>query len=110
MAAAILQSGCSMMCPHGGTVTASPSQSKVSLGGSPALLATDVTTVAGCPLNVSGAPQPCLTVQWTMPATKVTISGTPPLLTTSIGLCLGPTSAPQGTVSIVSSQTKVQAT
>jgi hypothetical protein len=44
-----------------------------------------------------------------MPATMVSIAGTPPLLSTSVGLCQGPTGAPQGTVSVVSAQTKVTA-
>ena len=47
MGAAILQSGCSMMCPHGGQVQVAPSQSKVLLGGAPALFASDTTLVAG---------------------------------------------------------------
>lgn len=109
MPAPLLQLGCSMTCPHGGQVQVVASQSKVQLGGQPALLASDATTVAGCPFNVSGAPSPCMTVEWSAPATKVTIAGQAPLLATSIGLCKSAASAPQGSVLIVSTQQKVTA-
>ena len=45
----------------------------MTLGGKPPLLADDVVTIAGCAFNVSGAPSPCLRVQWQMPATRVTV-------------------------------------
>jgi hypothetical protein len=110
MGAAILQSGCSMMCPHGGQVQVAPSQSKVLLGGAPALLASDTTLVAGCAFAIGPKPQPCLTVEWSAPATKVTIANQAPLLQTSVGLCKSAEGIPQGTVLIVSTQTKVLAT
>jgi hypothetical protein len=109
MPAPLLQLGCSMTCPHGGQVQAVASQSKVQLGGQPALLASDTTTVAGCAFNVSGAPSPCMTVEWSAPATKVTIGGQAPLLATSVGLCKSAAGAPQGSVLIASTQQKVTA-
>jgi hypothetical protein len=110
MGAPILQAGCTMMCPHGGQVQVVASQSKVTLGGAPALLAGDTTTVAGCVFTVGPKPQPCLTVQWSAPATKVKIANQAPLLKTSIGLCKSAEGIPQGPVQIVSTQTKVLAT
>lgn len=110
MAAPILEAGCSMMCPHGGQVQVTASQFKVKLGGKPALLAGDTTTVAGCAFAVGTKPQPCITVQWSMPATKVKIANQAPLLKTSIGLCKSAEGIPQGPVQIVSCQTKVLAT
>ncbi len=61
------------MCPHGGQVTVVPRATRASLGGQPPLLVDDVATIAACPLNIAGAPSPCLRVQWQMPATRVTI-------------------------------------
>jgi hypothetical protein len=98
------------ICPHGGPVSFVPSQSRVLVDYAPALLVSDQTLVAGCPFNVSGAPSPCTSVRWTAPATRLAVSGTAVLLTTSIGLCLNPASTPQGPALISASQARVQAT
>ena len=102
--------GCTVQCPHGGQATFVPSQSKVKLGGQPALLVSDTTTVAGCAFTVGPKPQPCVTVTWSAPATKVTIGGSAPLLKTSIGLCKSAEGIPQGPAVIISCQMKVSAT
>jgi len=109
MGSSILQFGCTMMCPHGGQVQVTPSQNKVLIEGQPALLASDVFLVVGCPFIVALVPQPCIKVSWTEPATKVQINGQPPLLQTSVGLTLSPQGTPQGTVLITGVQTKVMA-
>jgi hypothetical protein len=98
-----------MQCPHGGTVLAIPSQQKVLLQQQPALLPSDAASVVGCPLNISGKPQPCVTVSWTGQATRVQIKGQGPLLQSSVGLCKSAEGAPQGTVLISGAQTKVNA-
>jgi len=104
----LLDAAVTLMCPHGGSATAMPGASRVTLGGAPPLLVDDVTTIAGCPLNVSGAPSPCLRVQWTMPATRVSVESSPVLLSSSVGLCLNAAGAPQGTVLATGFQTRVQ--
>lgn len=96
-----------MMCPHGGTVQASPSSTNVQIAGAPALTASDVFVIAGCVFNISGVPSPCVTVQWVQPAEQSTISGSPTLTEASVGLCLGATQAPQGPVMIVAAQPNV---
>jgi hypothetical protein len=96
------------MCPHGGQVKVVPAVTRVTLSGKPPLTANDTATVSGCPLNVSGAPSPCLTVQWLAPATRVTVEGAAPLLSSSIGLCKNGGGAPQGTAIVAGFQTKVQ--
>ncbi len=50
--------------------------------------------VAGCPFVVANVPQPCLQVQWIVPATRVTAGGSPVIVQSSTGLCMG--AAPQG--------------
>jgi hypothetical protein len=107
----LLSASAVLMCPHGGTVSAIPSSSKVTLGGDPIVLATDTFTVAGCAFTLPAAvPSPCLLVQWQSPATKCTSDGTPLLTTDSVGMCLAATGATQGTVLIQSTQTKASGT
>lgn len=96
-------------CPHGGTLLAAAGNPRVLLSGQPALTIAEPVTVVGCAFNVSGAAQPCLTVRWTMPATRVTINGVPVVLNASMGLCIGPTQAPQGPAIVVSVQPRVTA-
>jgi hypothetical protein len=104
----LIDAGATIMCPHGGQVKIIPSVTCVTLGGMPPLLAADPATVAGCAFNVSGAPSPCLSLQWLMPAARVTVQGGAPLLSSSIGLCKNPAGAPQGTAIVSGFQTKVQ--
>ena len=104
----LLDAGVTITCPHGGTATATPSATKVTLGGKPPLLVDDVVTISGCSLNVSGAPSPCLQVQWQLPAMRVKVESKAVLLDTSVGLCVNAASAPQGTALVSGFQTRVQ--
>ncbi len=97
------------VCPHGGQASFVASQNRFLADGAPALVVTDTTTIAGCPFMIGNTPSPCLTVQWQLPATRVAADGTPVLLDSSIGLCMSPASAPQGTLQITSVQSKVTA-
>jgi hypothetical protein len=99
----LLTTGATVMCAHGGTVSMSPAQTRVTLGGQPAATLSDVDTVAGCPFVVANAPSPCVQVQWITAATRVTIGGSPALLQTSQSTCI-----PNGTpASVVMTQTQV---
>lgn len=110
MAAAILQMGCTIQCPHGGQATVVPGNSRVKVDGAFALLPTDVFLVAGCPFTLPGpTPSPCLTIEWQGEATRVTVNGTGPLLETSIGMCKAGTQAVQGPASVSGVQTRVKA-
>jgi hypothetical protein len=104
----LLDAATQVICPHGGQGVATPSQQKVLLGGSPALVATDQVTIAGCSFNVSGAPSPCLTVTWLVPATRVILDGTPALLSTSVALCTSAAGVPQGPGTLSGFQTRVE--
>ena len=104
----LLDAGATITCPHGGTATATPSATRVTLGGRPPLLVDDVVTITGCSLNISGAPSPCLQVQWQMPALRVTVESKAVLLDSSIGLCVNAANAPQGTALVSGFQTRVQ--
>ncbi len=104
----LLDSPTQVICPHGGQGVAIPSNSKVLLGGNPALVVSDQVTIAGCSFNISGAPSPCLSVLWQAPATRVTIGGTAALLSTSVALCTNAAGAPQGPGTLSGFQTRVQ--
>lgn len=106
----LLTTATTAMCPHGGQVSFVPSQSAVLAAGSPVVLARDTATVAGCPFTISGAPSPCLTIQWLLPSIRVRVRGAPALLTTSVGLCQAATGAPQGPVQIAAYQQRVEGT
>ena len=102
---ALLTTASTMMCPHGGTVSATAGQQHASAGAL-VLVQTDTCTIAGCAFAPGGAAHPCVTVRWIVAATRVTHGGVPVLNDASVGLCLAGDQAPQGTVQIVSTQSK----
>jgi len=103
---ALLTASSTMMCPHGGTVTAVPGQTQA-VADAPVLRMSDTCTIAGCTFNISGVPNPCVTVQWIVGATKVQAGGDFVLNENSTGLCLAATQAPQGSVLITATQAVV---
>lgn len=107
MAAQVLQLGCTVQCPHGGMATPINTNARVRVDGAFALLATDAWVVAGCPLNVAGAPHPCVVVEWSGGAQRVKVGGQPVLLATSVGLCKAADQVVQGTALVSGAQTKV---
>ena len=109
MASYMLDAATVILCPHGGQVKVAPSVTRARLGGRPPLLSRDRATVVGCGFNVSGSPSPCLTVQWSLAATRVEVDGGAPLLSSSIGICKNAAGAPQGPVKISGYQTRVRA-
>src|SRR5687768_6164145 len=104
MANPLLHVGFTCMCSHGGQVQASASSQRVKLGGQAAVTISDTFTVSGCPFQIPvGAgtkPQPCVKVQWVVPATRVFIDKKPALTTTSSGICLSAEQIPQGSPSV----------
>jgi hypothetical protein len=107
MAAPILQLGCTIQCPHGGLASVANTNTRVRVGGSPALLATDVYTIAGCSFNISGSPHPCVAIEWQATSQRVKVNGSPVLLSTSIGLCKAGDQAPQGAAMVSGIQQQV---
>src|ERR1700685_2930705 len=101
--ASLLTGSSTMMCPHGGTVTAVPGQSKA-VADAPVLCMSDTCTIAGCSFMLGTVPSPCVTVQWVEAATRVQAGGDFVLNESSVGLCLAATQAPQGSVLIQETQ------
>lgn len=105
--AGLLTTSSMMMCPHGGTVSAISSNTKVKASGDYLLRTSDTFAIAGCPLNISGAPHPCVQVKWVQPALKSKVLSDFTLTQQSVGLCVAADQAVQGTVLINSTQLKV---
>lgn len=103
--------GAAAMCPHGGQVTTISSNTRVLVSGMPVATMSDTSMIAGCAFTVPGPkPQPCVKVQWLVPAARVMVNAQPVLLQTSSGLCLSPEQIPQGPPSILTTQTRVVGT
>jgi hypothetical protein len=100
---ALLTVASTMMCPHGGTVTAVPGQTQA-IADAPLLRGSDTFIVAGCPFVIALVPSPCVSVQWVLTATRVQAGGDFVLNEASVGLCLAATQAPQGAVLIAQTQ------
>lgn len=111
MAGKLLTTQSTMQCPHGGTVSATSTSQRATAGsGAHILTIADVFTISGCPFQIpapSGTvPSPCITVQWVVSDFRVKVNSTPTLSEGSVGLCIGATGAPQGTVTVVNTQQK----
>ena len=106
---AILTIDNKVQCPHGGQAILTTSNSLFTVNGSFALLETDTPAVTGCLFNVSGAPSPCVVIEWTGGAESLTVNGAGVVLETSIGLCSNAAGAPQGPAVINDSTAEVDA-
>jgi hypothetical protein len=96
-----VQGGATISCPHGGRVNIIPTGvPRVRVGGQPAALLPWLSTVVGCPFQVPAGPgmkpQPCVRVQWQLPAVRVRVSSQPVLVRTSTGICFSVEGIPQG--------------
>ncbi|HKQ31542.1 MAG TPA: PAAR-like protein [Burkholderiales bacterium] len=105
----VLTASSTIQCTHGGSASVSPSQSDALADGSPMLTESDTHTVSGCAFNVSGAPQPCVTIAWSNGSAKVSAGGAKVLTRSSIGQCKGASGAVQGVAIVANTQSKVEA-
>jgi hypothetical protein len=103
----LLNSSSVMMCPHGGTVQAISSNTRTSVGGAFALRQSDTFMIAGCAFSTPAGPHPCVQVQWVQAAARSKATGDFTLTEASVGLCVAPDQAVQGTVLITATQPQV---
>jgi hypothetical protein len=106
----IFHVGATAICPHGGQVQTISSNARVLVGGMPAATLADTYLVAGCVFTVGPKPQPCVRVQWLVPAVRVTVMGQPVILQTSTGLCFSAEQIPQGPPAVLVTQPRVVGT
>jgi len=93
-----------LMCPHGGTVSAVSQNSQVQAAGDYVLRASDTFIVAGCPFVIGVVPHPCVQIQWLQPSQQTQAVSDFTLIESSIGLCTAPDQAPQGPPQVVVTQ------
>jgi uncharacterized Zn-binding protein involved in type VI secretion len=111
MGAFIYQVGASAICPHGGQVTVIPTNARVLVSGQPVAVLADQFLVAGCAFTVPpGKPQPCVKVQWLVPAGRVLVGGQPAILQSSSGLCQSAEQIPQGPPTVLVTQIRASGT
>jgi hypothetical protein len=95
-------------------VSITSSNTHVMLGGQAASTVSDTYTISGCPFQVpigtGTKPQPCVRVQWTVPASRVLVTQKPAILQTSTGMCFSAEGIPQGPPNVTVTQTHVQGT
>ena len=105
----LMHVGATAICPHGGQVSTISSNSRVLVGGQPVATIGDTYPVAGCAFTVPpGKPQPCVKVQWLVPAGRVLVGGRPVVLQTSTGLCQSAEQIPQGPPNVVVTQVRAR--
>jgi hypothetical protein len=101
-------------CTHTAPCSPATANSRVLANGTPVLTVADTFPIAGCPFQVpigtGTKPQPCVRIQWTVPAARVKVNGQPALLATSTGACLSAESIPAGPPAVTAPQPKVVAT
>jgi hypothetical protein len=104
----LLNTSSTMMCPHGGSVSASSSNTVAKADNAAILRGSDTFTIGGCSFVLGNTPHPCVRVQWNVTAKKHKAKGELALTSDSVGMCLAADSAPQGTVQISNTQMKVK--
>ena len=106
----ILTTASSITCTHGGQATLTTSNTKLKVDGVPALLVSDIHSVAGCPFTVPGPkPQPCIRIEWEAGAMMCKVEGTAVLVKSSIGKCISAEGATQGLAIVAMTQMKAKA-
>ena len=111
----LLHVGAVAQCMHAAPATIPPAQARVLVSGQPVAVMSGIITVKGCPFQIPvGAgtkPQPCVTVNWTMPSTRFLVSGQPALLQPTPGpgpgVCQSIEQIPQGAPIVGAFQTRV---
>jgi len=106
----LMHVGASAICAHGGQVSTISTNDRVLVGGQPVATFGDTYLLAGCAFTVGLNPQPCVKVQWLVPAARVLVGGQPAMLQTSTGLCQSAEQIPQGPPSVVATQVRARGT
>lgn len=99
----LLQLGATILCPHGGQAMPAAASARVQLSGQGALTIAHLLAIGGCP---NASPAPCASLQWLVPAARVRIDGSPAILASSVGVCIG--TGPQGPPQILARQMRVR--
>ena len=110
MSGFLLHVGATALCPHAGQVSIQASGTQVKVNGQAVVTLNDTFTISGCPFQVPATPtkpQPCVSIRWIVPASRVRINGQAVLLSNSSGICQSAEQIPQGPPNIIVTQTRV---
>lgn len=99
--ATLLHQGATVQCIHGGQAQPTVTDQRVSVGNQKVVTQPPPYTVSGCS-NPPQAGGPCVSASFVTAATRVRASGQPVLLEDSQAIC-----SPTGTLTIISTQTRV---
>jgi hypothetical protein len=106
----ILTTASTILCPHGGELQLSTSNTMAIILGAPAMLVTDVHSISKCPFTLpGGTPQPCVIARWMTGATWAKVRGIPLLLQNSVGTCFSAEQIPSGPPVVVAVQQRAKA-
>lgn len=110
----LLHVGAGIKCPHQVPAMVAPVQARVFVSGAAVATMPAQVTVTGCPFTVPGPkPQPCVTVQWQLPSTRVLVMGQPAMLQAAPGvaaaMCISPPAIPNGPAVVDLMQARVVA-
>lgn len=106
----VLHAGAILTCAHGGMINIIAASPRVLVNGMPAAVLTDQGLVAGCAFAVGPKPQPCVTTQWLMGATRVLAGGQPVLIAPPVALTMSADQIPGGPPIVAQVQPRVLAT
>jgi uncharacterized Zn-binding protein involved in type VI secretion len=108
MSGLLFHAGAQAICPHGGQVTTISANTRVLVNGMPVATLGDQFVIGGCVFTVPGPkPQPCIKVQWLVPAARVMVGGQPAILATSAALAQSAEQIPGGPPTVTVTQTRV---
>jgi hypothetical protein len=96
-----------LMCPHGGKVQLISTNTRVKAMSDYLMRTSDTFAITNCPLNVAGAPHPCVRVQWVQPTTRSQVQSDSTITKDNVGLCIAGDQAVQGTVTVAFTQPRV---
>lgn len=109
----VLTTSSTVMCMHGGSAVLTTANSKVMVDNTPALLESDIHSVAGCPFQIpigtGTKPSPCIRIEWSAGSVQMQVNGVGVLVRSSIGKCYSPEGAMQGVATIANTQMKTSA-
>jgi hypothetical protein len=109
----VLTTMSTVLCMHGGSAILTTANAKMMVDNAPALLESDIHSVAGCPFQIPvGAgtkPSPCIRIEWSGGSAMMQVNGAGVLVQSSIGKFYSPEGAMQGMAIIASTQTKISA-
>lgn len=106
---AFLTASSQLMCPHGGTVTISSSDTRVQAIDGAVLTSSDVFVVGGCPFVLPPAiAHPCMTLQWAVTCVDSAAMSVSCLSESSTAMCQAADQAVQGTAEVVNTQPQAE--